>query len=347
MSSRRQGNGKEPIMNRPTILVLEGLSGAAEAVRTAGGNTLTMSPRDVKGVEDAFLEDAVDGLLLTGGGDVDPRRYRQQPHKMTYGVNENRDRVEFRAVQLARRYRLPVMGICRGCQVMNVEAGGTLHQHLPDRLKNGARHRHGELPVRFATHSLVAEAVGQRQATVTHLHHQAVQYTGRGYRPSGWHPDGTIEVIESTDGIWRVGVQFHPEMSWATDPERGLFRQLVTHAAILSGMEVPPVRPTRRKKKAASSASQWSQTSAGIYRKGPDEADVTVIGPRPQPRALPASSSDAYPITTNWLCFRCNRMRFDRRDDYVDHMWIIHDVLLNRETLVAIDRPGVTGPQVL
>lgn len=323
--------------SRPRVLVME-LSGGdcAYGVHLAGGDVITISPRDIGGVETAFKEGAVDGLLLTGGGDVDPRLYGQQTHRRTYGVNEDRDRAEFRALRLARGHSVPVLGICRGSQVMTVEAGGTLYQDLPSRLRDSShRHANSELAVRFEPGSLAGQAVGQPKATTRHLHHQSVRKVGIGYRASAWHGDGTIEAVESTDGIWRVGAQFHPEFAVYDAPERGLFRALVVHAALLAGLPVPsPRKPRLAPRKPAKSTKRpipatWVRPT---LRDDDDEWDLTdvvdTVLEREARRALPAATrKQKYPVTSFWRCFRCS-IEFDHRDDYVDHMFVLHAVAL-------------------
>jgi putative glutamine amidotransferase len=299
---------KGTVTVRPRILVLEALSGSARCVRLAGGDAVVVNPRYGITVEDAFNEGHVDALLLTGGGDVDPRRYGKRPHPAVYGVNETRDRVELMALDRAVMDGLPVLGICRGSQVMNVAAGGTLYQHLPVRLGTGraAKHKHGFLPVYTTEGTLIAEAFGSLRAPVQHLHHQSVARVGRGYRASAWHADGTIEAIESTDGVWRVGAQFHPEYAMTKDPEFGLFRQLVVQAALVAGLDVPPVRRERTATVPAKSSSKPARSTWRTYE--PQWSNET--------RAVDLAA---------WRCWPC-RTDFDTRADYIDHMFMLHDV---------------------
>lgn len=296
-------------IKRPTVLVLEGLSGAAACVRQAGGLALTLSPRDPDAIIAAFNEDALDAVLLTGGGDVDPRRYARSINRATYGVSEDRDVAELTAMNYAIAWKVPVLGICRGAQLMNVHGGGTLYQNLPDRLGGSHVHRSGQSRVRFLAGSLAAEAVGKETTSVMHLHHQAIRKVGHNYRASAWHHDGTIEAIESTSGAWRIGAQFHPEYVGVTAPERGLFRQLVVQAAKYADMPVPPVMATRKPRLPKPTPASIVQYSGKVWDR------------------------DKYGVTTWWKCFRCG-IDFDLRNDYVDHMFELHDVDLDRPAIL-------------
>lgn len=302
---------------RPRVLVLEGLSGGTDAIYAAGGTPVMLGVRDRAGVEAVFHEGAVDALLLTGGGDVDPRRYGQRPNRYTYGVSEDRDRTEFRAVRLARRDRLPVLAICRGAQVLNVEAGGTLYQDLPSRLRGSHRHTNGGDVAVFEPGSLISQAVGELRTNVVHLHHQSVNRVGRGFRATAWHPDGTVEAIESTDGIWRVGCQFHPEYARVDAVERGLFRALVVQVALLSGLVVPGTRKRR------TTAPRVRTTTTALAVR---QVESTVLEEDRR-----RTSSATFPVENFWRCFRC-QTDFDERLDYVDHMEVLHHV-------VTVDHP--------
>lgn len=235
----------------PRVLVLEGGisggGGVSRCVRRAGGEVLAADPRDRRAVADALSRDP-DALVLTGGGDVDPARYRARYlSRYTYGVNEDRDRNELEALDLAGDLGIPVLGICRGMQLMNVHAGGSLLQDLPTSKLGaaGLAHQHRMLPVQLEPRTLMAHSLKTLRTPVMHLHHQAVRNLGAGFRVSARHADGTIEGIESTTGNWWVGAQFHPEYASRTAPEAGLFEQLVFQAANAAGLvqwtpAVPP-----------------------------------------------------------------------------------------------------------
>src|SRR5439155_10917571 len=135
------------------ILVLEALSGSATAIRQAGGNPICVYPQDFEEVEEALAE--CHGVLFTGGGDVDPRLYTEKINTNVYGVDQVRDSVEMIVLEEARRRNMPVFGICRGLQIINVEAGGTLWQNIPERLKGSHVHGSGRHSIKIKQASKV------------------------------------------------------------------------------------------------------------------------------------------------------------------------------------------------
>ncbi len=204
-----------------------------ERLRTAGARAAILAPGDEGDLEEAL--EPFDGLLLVGGGDVDPSRYGGDPSEPhTYGVEPDRDAFEIGLLIEADRLRLPTLCICRGMQVMNVAFGGTLLQHLPD--VDGLL-QHG-VPIED-TQSLhaVEPAPGSRLAAVSASeplmcsshHHQGVDRVGNGLAVSGQSEDGLVEAIERTeDGNgrppWILGVQWHPEETADEDPaQQALF----------------------------------------------------------------------------------------------------------------------------
>lgn len=168
-----------------------------------------------------------DGLLLAGGGDVDPARYGQERHPMVYGVDPVRDALETALVCQALEQGIPTLAICRGLQVLNVACGGSLAQHLPD---GGGPDIHndpnadgvGVHAIDLAPGSRLAEAVGATHVPecVSH-HHQGVDRVGEGLVPVGWAPDGLVEALEPAPGSgypgWMAAVQWHPEASSTVD----------------------------------------------------------------------------------------------------------------------------------
>jgi putative glutamine amidotransferase len=165
------------------------------------------------------------GLFLAGGGDVDPSRYGAKPHPATYGVDADRDDLEFALVPAAQRLGLPTLALCRGMHVVNVACGGTLHQHLPG-IEGHAGH--GDPTSGLSVLHDVNIAQGSRLGTAldaTRLpncsshHHQAIARIGSGLVPVAWSDDGLVEALEVPRGRpWLVGVQWHPEENAATEP---------------------------------------------------------------------------------------------------------------------------------
>jgi putative glutamine amidotransferase len=196
-----------------------------EGVAGNGGRAVVLPPDSV----DAGVLDVLDGLVLAGGSDVDPARYGATPHPRTIGVRPERDAGELTLLAAARDADLPVLGICRGMQLMAVAAGGALIQHLPDVVGNdlhrtdaGVYSAHG---ARFAPGSRVASIVGE-QLKVNTYHHQGVEDPGS-LTITGWADDDTVEALEDPSKRFYLGVQWHPE---ATDDHR-LFAALVAAAS--------------------------------------------------------------------------------------------------------------------
>lgn len=185
-------------------------------IRKAGGLPLLLVPVDVSEVE--RLVDRIDGVMLTGGGDIGLELYGGEPHPSVYDVDAERDALELALVELARQRSQPVLGICRGTQLLNVALGGDLVVDLDSHLDAPSRHRAttpGEIAthhVRLAPGSRAASLFGTETLEVNSYHHQALGRLAPGLRASGWAEDGVIEVIEGEDEDWPVlGVQWHPE----------------------------------------------------------------------------------------------------------------------------------------
>jgi gamma-glutamyl-gamma-aminobutyrate hydrolase PuuD len=189
----------------------------ADAIHAAGGVPMLLPP--VAEVDaDSLAESALDGLhglLLTGGADVDPGRYGAAHDPATGPTRTDRDVWEAALVGAARRRDMPLLGVCRGMQVLAVELGGTLTQHLPDVVGNDS-HRptigaHGRHEVRLEPGSRLAAALGPQLEVATY-HHQAVDTLSDPSVAVGWAADGTIEAFEVRDATWVTGVQWHPEV---------------------------------------------------------------------------------------------------------------------------------------
>ena len=197
------------------------------AVERAGGRALLVPPSE-DGVEETL--GALDGLLFSGGSDLDPSLYDQEPHEETFGIHEARDRAELALLEAALERDMPVLAICRGSQVLNVARGGDLVQHLPE-VVGDEKHKH--TPGTFADHDVTLEG-GTRlgsllgdHAPVKSHHHQGIGRIGEGLRVAAHAEDGTVEAVEDPDRRFAVGVLWHPE---AGDDAR-LFEELVREAA--------------------------------------------------------------------------------------------------------------------
>jgi putative glutamine amidotransferase len=196
------------------------------AVEAAGGRPLLVPP-SVEGVEETL--DALDGILFSGGGDLDPSVYDAEPHPATSGVRAERDHAELRLLEGALARDMPVLAVCRGSQVLNVARGGDLVQHLPEVVGD---EKHKETPGIFSEHEVEVSAesrlgalVGGR-ATVKSSHHQGFGRIGDGLIVTARADDGTIEGIEDPSHRFALGVLWHPEEG----EDAALFRALVEQA---------------------------------------------------------------------------------------------------------------------
>jgi len=204
-----------------------------DAVRRAGGVPLLIAPGESR--VEAIL-DVIDALVLSGGGDIDPSRYDGKRHDTNYSIDQERDTLE---LELARRVidsRIPTLGICRGAQILNVVQGGKLIEHIPDEVGDKVLHRAPPREpvmhsVKLKTGSRLAKILGRDQFDATSWHHQALRGAAAGFDAVAHAPDGTIEAIEMPSHPWMIAVQWHPELSAASDPlQQKLFDALVEAA---------------------------------------------------------------------------------------------------------------------
>jgi putative glutamine amidotransferase len=187
-----------------------------DVVGEAGGLPLLLPPDPAAADLPGEVLDGIDALILTGGSDLDPSSYGADPHPATVRTRPERDRFEIALARAAVERDLPLLGICRGMQVLNVARGGALVQHLPDELGD---ERHEPEPGRFAEHevrlepgSLAARATGAERLSVKTHHHQGVDELGEGLVASGWSDaDGIVEAIELPGDGFTLGVLWHPE----------------------------------------------------------------------------------------------------------------------------------------
>lgn len=210
-----------------------------QAVLAAGGVPMVLGlfdPDQYDGIAEAQLE-LCDALLLTGGMDVSPLQYGEQPHPELGRTLPVRDRNELALIAEARRRGLPILAICRGIQIVNVAFGGTLYQDLGSQYTGSIQHeQRGDRTqvwhdVWVDANSRLAELIGPGTVRVTSFHHQAVKALAAGLKVVASAPDGVIEAVESTGDDWLVAVQWHPEMSRPVDPvAQQLFDGFVTAA---------------------------------------------------------------------------------------------------------------------
>lgn len=200
----------------------------AESIEAVEGTPVLLPPQTdlVEGARAVVAR--IQGLVVSGGADVDPRRYGEEPEPRTTGWREDRDAWETALLDAAEETGLPTLGICRGMQVMAVAAGGSLHQHVPD-LVGHENHSpggdtFGTVQVDLVDGSLVRSLVGDRLSVHCH-HHQSVR-EHPGYVPAAYADDGTLEAMERPGDRFCLAVQWHPEMA----ADAGLFRGLVRAA---------------------------------------------------------------------------------------------------------------------
>jgi len=212
-----------------------------QSILHTGGEVRVIDPS--MSVADALAD--VGGLLLTGGGDVDPARYGETPHQTLDDVDPVRDEFELALIAAARARDLPIFAICRGVQVLNVAAGGTLVQDIPSEVPGAVNHSLVVPPhppyelaheVWVEKDSLLAKLLGERlvgsdTCEVNSRHHQAVKTVAPGYRVSATAPDGVIEAIEDPAARFCLGVQWHPENFFRTGEFRSLYEGFLEAAS--------------------------------------------------------------------------------------------------------------------
>jgi putative glutamine amidotransferase len=213
------------------------MSDYLESVRRAGGEPLELH------YEQHSPEDAIrtaDALLLTGGGDVDPKLYGETPHASFQASEPGRDDYEIALVKAANAAGKPILAICRGMQVLNVALGGTLVQDIPT-MVNGAVHHAVNEPRYAIAHEvwvasgsrlfeLMREKLDGETCQVNSRHHQAVSKVAPGWEVTATSPDGVVEAIEQRGDTFRLAVQWHPENFWRTGEFRELFEAFIAAA---------------------------------------------------------------------------------------------------------------------
>jgi putative glutamine amidotransferase len=204
------------------------------AIEAAGGLPVVIPPLDLRAVE-PMLENLA-GICLSGGPDLDPESYQERRHPELGPTEPELDRFEIALARRALAGDKPVLAICRGAQALNVAAGGTLHQHLPDQPGTLLEHRQrsaAEEPthsVRVAEDSLLAEVLGQQRCRVNSFHHQAAWRVADCLRAVAWSDDGVVEGIEDARRRFVLGVQWHAECLTGQPEQAALFDALVEAA---------------------------------------------------------------------------------------------------------------------
>lgn len=217
----------------PRVEMALGLS-YLRAVERAGGLPVVLPPLDLERI--APLLDRLSGVLLSGGPDLDPDIYGEAAHAELGPTEPQLDAFEVQLAREADARGLPLLGVCRGAQALNVAREGTLHQHLPDITDGSVTHRQHEPgnvathKVRVAANSGLARVLGARRIAVNSFHHQAVARLGRGLHAVAWAQDGVIEGIEGHGKTLLLGVQWHAETLVDDPAQLALFEHLVRAA---------------------------------------------------------------------------------------------------------------------
>lgn len=207
------------------------------AVQDAGGLPVMIPLGLSEDTLNALLP-RLDGILFTGGGDIDPAHYNQLDDICSHDIDPDRDRVEFWLLKHALSQNKPLMGICRGFQLMNVGLGGSLYSDVQSQMPGALKHDYYPNWSRdYPAHSIqiepntrLAEILGTLETEVNSLHHQSVRELGAGIVPLAYAPDGTVEALQITNNPFGIAVQWHPEWLQAHEPMRNLFRAFIQTA---------------------------------------------------------------------------------------------------------------------
>lgn len=221
------------VHGHPTVVLMQSY---IDAILQAGGVPVLI-PSMIRHEGWDVLYSRLDGVLFSGGGDIAIEQFSGEPHPRVDDVDPERDSVELKMIQAAASDGKPFLGICRGCQVMNVAFGGTLYTHIHDQVPSALDHAYPgnrrtvlvhEVKVEEGTH--IAEVLGEPIVRVNSLHHQGLKDIAPSLRVAGHAPDGLVEAIELPNHPFGLAVQWHPE--WLTDqePTRNLFRKFVEAA---------------------------------------------------------------------------------------------------------------------
>jgi putative glutamine amidotransferase len=226
-------NQSQNAYGQPTIMLMQSY---VNAVIGAGGVPVLIPSLIAEDGWDAVYS-RLDGILFSGGGDISLQYFAGEPHPRIDGVDLVRDAIELKLVNTAASDGKPFLGICRGCQVVNVALGGTLYTHIPDQFSHALDHDYPGNKRTVLVHQVkidegtrMAEIYGEPIIKVNSLHHQGLKEIAPSLRVAGHSPDGLVEAIELPDHPFGLAVQWHPE--WLTDqePTRNLFRKFIEAA---------------------------------------------------------------------------------------------------------------------
>jgi putative glutamine amidotransferase len=207
-----------------------------EVLDTFGAIPVLLPPVSVETVGPLLAR--LDGVLFTGGEDIDPQRYGMERHETVTVVDTRRDEFEFMLLSRARELDLPLLGVCRGCQLINVGFGGTLLQHV----EGHRAHNDPEVLTRLTQKAVVhsgsqlASILNQDTIAINSIHHQAIERLGNGLRVAAVAEDGTVEAVElACRGQWVVGVQWHPELIPSEQSSQAIFSTFISEANKVRG----------------------------------------------------------------------------------------------------------------
>ncbi len=232
---------RKTIPQTPPLEILGLMPSYIEAITAAGGLPV-MIPLGLSAENILAILDRVDGLLLPGGGDIDPHEYEQngRVHEKIYSLDKDRDRVELLVAQTAVSQQKPLLAICRGHQLLNVALGGTLWADIESEMPDGMAHdNHGKQPRTYLAHtvtitpgSTLAHLIGGQETAVNSLHHQGIRQLAPSLIAVATAPDGLIEATEIREHPFALSVQWHPENLIHTEPQmRSLFQGLINAAS--------------------------------------------------------------------------------------------------------------------
>ena len=224
-------------MPRIAIAPCRAMADYLEAVKRTGGEPFEL---DYQRDDPSEVVQRAEGLMLTGGGDVDPALYGEAPHETYQPSEAGRDEYEIKLIRAASDAEVPIFAICRGMQILNVAFGGTLLQDIPSMVNGAAQHSVPEPRYHLAHEvwvakgsrlaTLMAEKLEGETCQVNSRHHQAVKNVAPGWEVTATAPDGVIEAIEQPGDVFRMAVQWHPENFWRTGEFRPLFEAFVEAA---------------------------------------------------------------------------------------------------------------------